>query len=98
MVLIILIILIFFLSLNVFNLNLTSSLIRRISAISFLSAGVLIINTFYIQSIGSGTGMYSGLFEVSVLSNGISLFILIISSILGGFLPRRLNLVVIFLI
>ena len=55
---------------------------RRLCAISLLSAGVLIINTFYIQLIGSGTGMYSGLFEVGALSNSMSLFILIISSIL----------------
>ena len=82
MVLIILIFSIFFYSLNVFNQNLTSSLVRRLCAISLLSAGVLIINTFYIQLIGSGTGMYSGLLEVSLLSNIISLFILIISSIL----------------
>ena len=82
MVLIFLIFLIFIYSLNIFNNNLISSLIRRISAISFLSAGVLSFNTFYIQSIGSGTGTYSGLFGLSVLSSEISLFILIISSIL----------------
>jgi len=82
MILLFILILIFLLSLNVINQNLTSSLIRRITAITFICAGVLIINTFYIQSIGSGTGMYSGLFEVNVLSNGISLFILIISSLL----------------
>jgi hypothetical protein len=84
--------LIFFLSLNIFNKNLTSSLIRRITSISFLSSGVLIFNTFYIQFIGSGTGMYSGLFEISVLSNGISLFILLISSALLLINPN-LNLV-----
>jgi len=82
MILLFILILIFLLSLNVINHNLTSSLIRRITAITFICAGVLVINTFYIQSIGSGTGMYSGLFEVNVLSNGMSLFILIISSLL----------------
>ena len=55
---------------------------RRISAISLTYAGVLAFNTLYIQSIGSGIGLYSGLFKVSVLSNFIALFILIISSVI----------------
>ena len=55
---------------------------RRISAISLTYAGVLAFNTLYIQSIGSGIGLYSGLFKVSVLSNFIALFILVISSII----------------
>jgi len=92
-VLIILIFLPFFYSLNVFNQNLTSSLVRRLCAISLLSAGVLIINTFYIQLIGSGTGMYSGLFEVGALSNSMSLFILIVSGILLLIWPNISQLV-----
>ena len=55
---------------------------RRISAIYLTYAGVLAFNTLYIQSIGSGIGLYSGLFKVSVLSNFIALFILVISSII----------------
>ena len=35
----------------------------RITAISFIYAGVLTFNTLYIQSIGSGLGIYSGLFR-----------------------------------
>ena len=66
---------------------------RRILTISLLSAGVLIINTFYIQLIGSGTGMYSGLFEVGALSNSMSLFILIISGILLLIWPNISQLV-----
>ena len=82
MVLIILVSLIFCLSLNFFNNNLTSSLIRRLTAISLCCSGILIINTLDIQSIGSGAGMYSGLFSISVVSAYFSLFILFISSIL----------------
>jgi len=67
--------------------------VRRLCAISLLSAGVLIINTFYIQLIGSGTGMYSGLFEVGALSNSMSLFILIISGILLLIWPNISQLV-----
>ena len=82
MVLLTIFILVFILSLKFINKNLTSSFIRRITAISFLCAGVLVFNTFYIQSIGSGIGMYNGLFEISFLSNFFSLFILIISSLI----------------
>jgi NADH-ubiquinone oxidoreductase chain 2 len=72
----------FIFSLSSLNLNLTSSVFRRLTAISLLSACVLIINTLHIQSIGSGLGLYNGYLEISVLSNIISLFILIISSII----------------
>jgi NADH-ubiquinone oxidoreductase chain 2 len=70
------------LSFNFISKNLTPSFIRRITAVSFLSAGVLIINTLNIQLIGSGIGVYGGLFELSILSNIFSLFILIISGII----------------
>jgi NADH-ubiquinone oxidoreductase chain 2 len=70
------------LSFNFISKNLTSSFIRRITAVSFFSAGVLIINTLNIQLIGSGIGVYGGLFELSILSNIFSLFILIISGII----------------
>ena len=67
---------------NSINLNLNSSLFRRIIAVSLLYAGVLSYNTFYIQSIGSGVGVYSGLFEVILLSNFVLIFLTGISSIL----------------
>ena len=62
--------------------SINTILFRRICAISFIYASVLSFNTFYIQSIGSGVGLYSGLFEINILSLFISFFILIISSII----------------
>ena len=41
---------------------------------------MLSINTFYIQPIGSGIGIYSGLFQVSTLSQFMDVFTLIIGS------------------
>ena len=61
---------------------LTSVMVRRINAIAFIYAGVLAFNTLYIQSIGSGIGIYSGLFKVNIISNFIAFFILLISSII----------------
>ncbi len=55
---------------------------RRISAIAFIYAGVLSLNTLDIQSIGSGIGLYSGLLKVSILSQIIAIFILLISSLI----------------
>jgi NADH-ubiquinone oxidoreductase chain 2 len=65
------------------NLLISSSIIiRRLCAIAFLYAGVLLINTLYIQLIGSGIGLYSGLFQINLLSNLFSLFILLLSAII----------------
>jgi NADH-ubiquinone oxidoreductase chain 2 len=58
--------------------NLSSTYFTRISAIVFLYAGVLSFNTFYIQSIGSGIGLYSGLFQITQVSVLIEVFFLLI--------------------
>jgi len=58
--------------------NLSSIYFTRISAIIFIYAGVLSFNTFYIQSIGSGIGLYSGLFQITQVSVLIEVFFLII--------------------
>ena len=58
--------------------NLSSIYFTRISAIIFVYAGVLSFNTFYIQSIGSGIGLYSGLFQITQISVLIEVFFLII--------------------
>ena len=58
--------------------NLSSTYFTRISAIIFIYAGVLSFNTFYIQSIGSGIGLYSGLFKITQVSVLIEVFFLLI--------------------
>nr|YP_009517143.1 NADH dehydrogenase subunit 2 [Asterophora parasitica]AYE93055.1 NADH dehydrogenase subunit 2 [Asterophora parasitica] len=64
------------------NNNLSSVYFTRISAIVFVYAGVLSFNTLYIQSIGSGIGIYSGLFQVTVISQFIEVFLLLIGSLI----------------
>lgn len=54
----------------------------RISTMVFIYAGVLSFNTFYIQSIGSGIGIYSGLFHITNISVLIEFFLLLIGSII----------------
>jgi NADH-ubiquinone oxidoreductase chain 2 len=60
------------------NNNLSSIYFTRISAIIFIYAGVLSFNSFYIQSIGSGIDIYSGLFHITQISQWIEIFLLII--------------------
>ena len=62
--------------------SLSPVLLTRISAIVFIYAGVLSLNALDIQSIGSGIGIYSGLFHVTTVSQLIDTFIFIIGSLI----------------
>ena len=64
------------------NQNIRSILYVRISSIIFIYAGALAFNAFYIQSIGSGIGIYSGLFQVTSISQLLDVFILLIGSLI----------------
>ena len=54
----------------------------RLSAIILILSGILSFNILYIQSIGSGIGIYSGLFQITNISQTIELFFLIIGSMI----------------
>jgi NADH-ubiquinone oxidoreductase chain 2 len=58
------------------NNKLSSNYFTRISAIVFLYSGIFSINSLYIQCIGSGIGIYSGLFHITQISQIIEFFIL----------------------
>jgi len=58
------------------NNKLSSIYFTRISAIIFIYAGVLSFNSLYIQSIGSGIGIYSGLFHITQVSQLLEFFFL----------------------
>jgi len=64
------------------TLNLSQIYFTRISAIIFIYAGLLSFNTLYIRSIGSGIGIYSGLFNITQVSQTIEVFLLIIASLI----------------
>jgi len=55
-------------------------LFQRISSIILIYAGALSLNALYIQSIGSGIGIYSGLFHVTFISQLLEIFIYIIGA------------------
>ena len=64
------------------NQNISTILYVRITSIIFIYAGALALNALYIQSIGSGIGIYSGLFQVTNISQLLDVFILIIGSLI----------------
>ena len=69
-------------ALPLFARRISSIHFTRISAIILLLSGILSFNILYIQSIGSGIGIYSGLFQITNISQTIELFLLIIGSMI----------------
>jgi len=64
------------------NTYLNSTQISRITSIVLLYAGVLSFNTIFIQSIGSGIGIYNGLFHVTVVSQLIEILLLVVGALI----------------
>ena len=54
----------------------------RIASIIFIYTGALTLNCLYIQSIGSGIGIYSGLFHITQISQLIEIFLFIIGGLI----------------
>ena len=62
--------------------DISSILITRISAIIFIYSGALSLNAFYIQAIGSGIGIYSGLFHVTIISQLVDVLLFFLSALI----------------
>ena len=60
--------------------KITPILFQRLSSIILIYAGALSLNALYIQSIGSGIGIYSGLFHVTFISQLLDIFLYIIGA------------------
>ena len=71
--------------------QLSPVVLSRMTTIILLYSGVLSFNAFYIQSIGSGIGLYSGLFHVTNISQLLDTFILIIGALI--LIPRPNNII-----
>jgi len=57
-------------------------LFTRLTSIIFLYSVALTYNAFYIESIGSGLSIYSGLFQVTVLSQSFDLLIYLLAALI----------------
>jgi len=64
------------------NLKISPVLFGRLTSIFLLYSAFLSFNVLYIESIGSGIGLYSGLYLVSPLSQSIDVFIYIIGAVI----------------
>lgn len=64
------------------NRNISPNLYLRISSLLLLYTGVLIFNTFYIQSIGSGIGIYNGLFQITLFTQLFDIVIVLTGSVI----------------
>lgn len=62
------------------SFNLNNIYFARISAIILTYSSILTLNILYIQSIGSGYGLYSGLFQVTQVTVTLELFLLLTGS------------------
>ena len=69
-------------ALPVLNTQITSSQISRITTISLIFSGLISLNCLNLENIGSGIGIYSGLFHITQISQIFEIFIFII----GGFI------------
>ena len=69
-----------------FKKQLSPILLTRISTIILIYSGALAFNSLYIQSIGSGIGIYSGLFHITTISQQLDIFLLIIGALI--LIPR----------
>jgi NADH-ubiquinone oxidoreductase chain 2 len=82
MIFISLLILIVAIAIPSIRINLSPNLFIRLTAIIFIYAAGLSLNSLYIQSIESGLGIYSGLFHVTTTSQLIDIFIYIIGALI----------------
>ena len=82
MIFISILILIVAIALPSINKLISPILLTRISSIIFIYAGALSLNALYIQSIGSGIGIYSGLFQITTVSQLIDTFIFFIGALI----------------
>jgi NADH-ubiquinone oxidoreductase chain 2 len=64
------------------NRNISPNLYLRISSLLLLYTGALSFNAFYIQSIGSGIGIYSGLFQVTLFTQLFDIVIVLTGSLI----------------
>ena len=64
------------------NVNVSPVLLTRLASIVLLYAAALSFNALDIQAIGSGVGIYSGLFQVSSVSQSIDTFIFLVGAMI----------------
>src|ERR1700733_11824565 len=67
---------------------LSTILIHRIALLIMLFSSLLAYNTLYVVPLSTGVGLLGGLFQISILSQSLEIFILIIGSIILLLVPE----------
>ena len=82
-----------------YSSTITPTLLTRITSIILLFSATLSFNTLYLQAIGSGLGLYSGLFHVTTVTQSMEMFLYIIGAFIllgyasqATFVPQIQNL------
>ena len=72
----------FIVSIALPNMNFSPLLFTRLTSIVFLYSAALSLNALFVQSIGSGIALYSGLFQVTSLTQSIETFIYLLGALI----------------
>ena len=82
MIIITLLTLIVAISLQTVTFKISPIVFSRITSIFFIYSAMLSFNVLYLEMLGSGIGLYSGYYQVSVISQSIEIFMYIIGAII----------------
>lgn len=82
MIIITLLTLIVAISLQTVTFKISPIVFSRITSIFFIYSALLSFNVLYLEMLGSGIGLYSGYYQVSVISQSIEIFMYIIGAII----------------
>ena len=64
------------------NINISPILFTRLTSIIFIYSAALSLNAIFAQCIGSGIAIYSGLFQVTFITQSIETFIYLLGALI----------------
>src|SRR3954469_15799667 len=74
-------IIIFILAIGLLSSQISTINLNRVAIIVLLLSGVLAFHVMWVGQLGSGVGIFNGLFQVTAVTQGIDLFIYIVSAL-----------------
>ena len=65
-----------------YSSTISPSLLTRMTSITLLFSAALSFNALYVQAIGSGLGLYSGLFHVTSVTQALEVFLFMVGALI----------------
>lgn len=65
---------------SLYSSTITPTLLTRMTSITLLFSAALSFNALYVQAIGSGLGLYSGLFHVTSVTQALEAFLFLVGA------------------